>query len=104
LAAGDAREVLGAGLLRAEAGDGVHDFLAEELAVAVVAVAADPGDAYDLREVDSGGVGDPDRAADDAAVGPVRLRAVGGTARAAGLDGVEGGPLKGRLFPLTNRR
>jgi len=48
LAAGDPGEVGGIGLARVEAGDGVDDFLAGQLAVRVVAVAADPVDTGDL--------------------------------------------------------
>ena len=99
LSPGDPRESGCAGLARVEAGDGVDDFLAGQLAVCVVAVATDPGDPADVREVDPGGVGDPQGAADGPAVGEVQLRPV----RLAGpvrLDGVEGRPLQGRLVSL----
>ncbi len=42
LAAGDAGQVRGPGALRVQAGDGVHDLLADRGAGEVVAVAADP--------------------------------------------------------------
>jgi hypothetical protein len=88
-----------------EAGDSVDNLLAEEEGpVAVVAVAAYPGGTRDLREVDPGVVGAPDRPADDTAVGPVQLRVVWCAACAAGLDGVEGGPLEGRRVPLDESR
>jgi len=102
LAAGDRCEGPGGGLLRVEAGDGVDDLLADEGPVAVVAVAAYPGDARDVREVGVAGVGNPDGAADDAAVGAVQFGVVRVAARAAGLDGVEGGTLEERGVPLRD--
>jgi hypothetical protein len=59
LAAGDHGEVRRAGLVRVQAGHGVDDLLADEGAGDVVAVAADPRDPGDLREVQVAGVGDP---------------------------------------------
>jgi hypothetical protein len=101
LAAGDLREAGGAGLSLVEAGDGVDDFLADQLPVAVVAVAADPGDAAEVREVDAAGVGDPDGAADGAAVAQVQVQfGVIGFPGAAGLDGVEEGFLQFRVAAL----
>jgi hypothetical protein len=95
-----AREAGGVGPVGVEAGDSVDDFLAYQLAVCVVAVAADPGDARGLREVGASGVGDPDGAADGAAVGAVQVRVVGCAALAAGLDGVEAGALEERRVSL----
>jgi hypothetical protein len=74
-------------------------FLADQRAVGVVAVAADPGDPADVREVDAPRVGAPEGAADDPAVGTVQLRVVR-LERALFLDGVEGGPLEGWLVPF----
>ena len=74
LAAGDGGEVRCAGPVLAQAGDGVDDFLADEGAGDVVAVAADPRDAGDLREVQVAGVGDPQGPLDDAAVAVVESR------------------------------
>ena len=102
LAAGDLREAGGTGLLRAEAGDGMHDFLADQRAVGVVAVTADPSNPADVREVDVPGAGDPDGAADDQAVAAVQFRVVRLT-RALFLDGVEDCPLQGRLVALEEQ-
>lgn len=66
----------------------MDDFLAYEVPFGVVVVAADPGDVRDLREVDASGVGDPDGAADGAALGAVQLCVVGRAALAPGLDGI----------------
>jgi hypothetical protein len=57
LAAGDGGEVRRTGLVRVQAGHGVDNFLADQGASDVVAVAADPRDPGDLREVQ---VADPD--------------------------------------------
>jgi hypothetical protein len=81
----------------------VHDLLADQGAVAVVAVAADPCDARDLREAGPGCVGDPDGAADGAAVGAAGFCPAGCAACAAGLDGVEAGALKGRRVSLDEQ-
>jgi hypothetical protein len=78
----------------------VDDLLADEGSVAVVAVAAYPGDARDVREVGVAGVGNPDGAADDAAVRAVQFGVVRVAAPAAGLDGVEGGTLEEWRVPL----
>jgi hypothetical protein len=81
----------------------MDDFFADRLAVAVVAVAADPGDAGDVGKVQVAGVGDPDGAADDAAVAAVQFCVV----RLAGaflLDGVEDGPLQEGLVSLPRIR
>ena len=78
LAAGDLREAGGAGPSGVEAGDGVDDFLADELPV---------------------GAGDPDGAADGPAVAPVQLCVIG-LPGAAGLDGVEDRFLQFRLAAL----
>lgn len=98
LAAGELREVGGIGPVRAETGDGMHDFLADLGAVGVVAVAADPDDLPDVRELDVLRVGDPDRAADDPAVALVEFGVVG-VAGAVFLDRVEDGPLE--VFPVS---
>jgi hypothetical protein len=100
LAAGDPREVGGAGTVRVEAGDGVHDFLADQ--GAVVAVAADPRDPGDMREVQAAGIGDPYGAADDPAVAVVQFRVVR-LAGAVVLDGVEDGLVRGRLVALDEQ-
>jgi hypothetical protein len=76
LAAGDPGEAGGAGAARVEAGYGVDDFLADQGAVEVVAVAAD-----------------------DPAVAVVRFRVVR-LARAVMLDGAEGSLLQRRLVAL----
>ncbi len=57
LAAGDPREVCRAGTVFVQAGDGVHDFLADQRAGDVVAVATDPRDAGGVREVQVPGIG-----------------------------------------------
>jgi hypothetical protein len=101
LAAGDPGKAGGAGAVRVEAGDGVDDFLADQGAVEVVAVAADPRDALDVREVDVPGVGDPQGAADDPAVAVVQFRVVR-LARAVMLDGVEDSLLQRRLVALDD--
>ena len=101
LAAGDPGEAGGAGLAGVEACDGVDDFLAGQLAVGVVSVAADPGDARGAGEVQVPGVGDPDGAADDPAVAAVQFRVVG-LAGAFLLEGVEDGPLEGGLVALDD--
>ena len=101
LSPGDPGEGLGAGLLLREAGDGVDDLLADEAAVAVVSVAADPGNARDLREVDASGAGDPDGAADGAAMGAVQLRVVGGAALAAAWTASKQARCRAGVFPLT---
>jgi hypothetical protein len=51
----------------------VDDVLADQGAVAVVAVPADPGGPGGVREVQACGIGDPQGAADDAAVAAVQL-------------------------------
>jgi hypothetical protein len=79
----------------------VDDFLADQGAVEVVAVAADPRDALDVREVDVPGVGDPQGAADDPAVAVVQFRVVR-LARAVMLDGVEDSLLQRRLVALDD--
>ena len=99
LAAGDGGEVRCAGLVRVQAGDGVDDFLAEQVAGDVVAVAADPRDAGDLREVQVAGVGDPQGPLDDAAVAVAGLDVVRGFV-ARGLDQVEDGALDAGLAAL----
>jgi hypothetical protein len=101
LAAGDAGEVGGAGPFPVQAGDGVHDFLADQGAVDVVAVAADPGDPGDVREVDALGAGDPEGAPGDPAVAVVQLGVVG-LARAVLLDGAEDGFLERGLVALDD--
>ena len=78
LAAGNAGQAGGAGPGFAEAGDGVHDFLVDQGAVDVVAVAADPGDPGGVRDVQACGIGDPDGAADDPAVAVSHLMVNGG--------------------------
>ena len=89
LAAGQFREVRGAGLVLVQAGDGVHDFLADQRAAGVVAVAADPRDLPDVREIDAvPGTCGPEGAADDPAVTAVQFRVIG-VAGAVPLDGVE---------------
>src|SRR6266704_2104323 len=102
LAAGDGGEVRCAGLVRVEAGDGVDDFLADEGAGDVEAVAADPRDPGDLREVQVAGTGDPQGPLDDAAVAVVELDVVGGF-RARGLDQVEDGALHAGLAALDEQ-
>ena len=102
LAAGDGGEVRCAGPVLAQAGDGVDDFLADEGAGDVVAVAADPRDAGDLREVQVAGVGDPQGPLDDAAVAVVDLDVVRGFP-ARGLDQVEDGALDARLVALDEQ-
>jgi hypothetical protein len=62
LATSKFRKVSGAGLVLAEAGDGMHDLLADMRAAGVVAVAADPRDLPDVRELDLLGASDSDRA------------------------------------------
>src|ERR1022692_2581193 len=96
LAAGDGGEVRCAGLVRVQAGHGVDDLLADEGAAEVVAVAADPRDPGDLREVQVSGVGDPQGPLDDAAVAVVELDVVRGFP-ARGLDKVEDGALHAGL-------
>jgi hypothetical protein len=81
----------------------VHDLLGQQGAGGVVAVAADPDDPGDVREVRAGGVGDPQGPSDDPAVAVVDLDVVR-LARAAGLDGVADGALQAALVPLTNRK
>jgi hypothetical protein len=71
----------------------VHDFLADQRAGDVVAVAADPRGAGGVREVQVPGIGDPDGAADDPAV-PVVHFSVVRLARAVVLDGVVDGALR----------
>ena len=71
----------------------MHDFLADQGAVEVVAVAADPGDAGDVREVQAAGIGGPDGAADDPAVAVVQFRVVR-LAGAVVLEGAEDGALQ----------
>ncbi len=102
LAAGDLREVRGPGAVFFQAGDGVHDFLADQGAVEVVAVAADPCHLGRVREVQVPGAGDPDGAADDPAVAVVQFRVVR-VAGAAVLDGVEDGTLQRRLVSLEEQ-
>jgi hypothetical protein len=101
LAAGEFREVGGAGAADAEAGDGVDDLLADERAAGVVAVAPDARDLPDVREVDPVGIGDPDGAADDPAVALVQFRVIG-VAGAVPLDGVEDRALELRLVALDD--
>ena len=101
LAAGDGGEVRRAGLVRVQAGDGVDDFLADGGAGDVVAVAADPRDPGDLREVQVPGIGDPQGPLDDAAVAVVELDVVRGFP-ARGLDQVEDGTLDARLVALDD--
>jgi hypothetical protein len=96
LAAGDGGEVGCAGLADVQAGDGVDDFLTDEGAGDVVAVAADPRDAGDLREVQAAGVSDPQGPLDDVAVAIVDIDVVRGFP-ACGLNQVEDGPLDARL-------
>lgn len=85
LAEGDEGEVRQADATGVQAGDGVDDLFADELAAAVVAAAADAGGP---GEVQAGG-GD----SDEAAVPAVQFRVVR-LARAGGLDGIEGGALR----------
>jgi hypothetical protein len=58
LAAGDPGQVSGAGLAGVQAGDGVDDFLGDQGAGGVLAVAADPHDLGGVREVSAAGIGD----------------------------------------------
>src|SRR6185437_14052316 len=102
LAAGEFREVSGIGLVAAEASDGVHDLLAGQRAVGVVAVAADSRDLPDVREVDVLRAGDPDGAADDPSVALVQF-AVIGVAGAVPLDGTEDRALEFRLVALDEQ-
>jgi hypothetical protein len=103
LAAGYSREVCRAGALRAEAGDGVHDFLADQRAAGVVAVAADPRDLPDVREIDAvPGTCGPEGAADDPAVTAVQFRVIG-VAGPVPLDGVEDRALEFRLVALDEQ-
>jgi hypothetical protein len=100
---GEGRQLGGGGLGGVEAGDRVDDFLVEELAVAVKAIAADAGDLGGVREAQAGrGAGDPGRAAHDAAVAVVEFP-VAGLAGAAGLDRVEDGALERRLVALDGQ-
>ena len=69
----------------------MYDFLADQGAVEVVAVAADPRDPVSMREIGAVGAGDPDGAADDPAVAVIQFRAVG-LAGAVVLDRIEDGP------------
>jgi hypothetical protein len=101
LAAGDLREVRGPGAVFFQAGDGVHDFLADQGAVRVVAVAADAGGLGGVREVQAAGAGDPDGGLDDAAVAVVQLDVVRGVL-ARGLDQVEDGALYAGLVALDD--
>jgi hypothetical protein len=80
----------------------VDDFLADEGAGDVVAVAADPRDAGDLREVQVPGVGDPQGPLDDAAVAVVDLDVVRGSP-ARVLDKVEDGALDAGLVALDEQ-
>jgi hypothetical protein len=102
LAAGDGGEVCRAGLVRVQAGDGVDDLLADEGAAEVVAVAADPSDTGDLREVENAGVGDPQGPLDDAAVAVVELDVVR-VFLARGPDQVEDGALDAGLVALDRK-
>jgi hypothetical protein len=99
LAAGDGGEVRRTGLVRVQAGHGVDDLLADEGAAEVVAVAADPCDPGDLREVQVAGAGDPQGPLDDAAVAVAGLDVVGGFP-ARGLDQVEDCALHAGLAAL----
>ena len=103
LAAGEFRQVCCAGLVLAEAGDGVHDLLADQGAAGVVAVAADPRDLPDVREIDAvPGTCGPEGAADDPAVTAVQFRVIG-VAGAVPLDGAEDRALKFRLVALDEQ-
>jgi hypothetical protein len=104
LAAGDPREVGGAGTVRIEAGDGVHDFLADQGAVEVVAIAADPRDPGDMREVQAAGVGDPDGAADDPAVAVVQFRVWSGSRGPSCWMASKTALCRDGWLPLTNRK
>ena len=103
LAAGQFREVRRAGLVLVQAGDGVHDFLADQRAAGVVAVAADPRDLPGVREIDAvPGTCGPEGAADDPAVAAVQFRVIG-VAGAVPLDGVEDRALEFRLVALDEQ-
>lgn len=80
LAAGQFREVSGACAAGVEAGDGVDDLLADQGPAGVVAVAADPRDLPDVREIDAVSAGDPEGPADDPAVAVIQF----GVVRVAG--------------------
>ena len=101
LPAGDGGEVGCAGLAGVQAGHGVDDLLADEGAAEAVAVAADPRDPGDLREVQVAGIGDPQGPLDDAAVAVVEFHVVRGFP-ARGLDQVEDGPLHAGLAALDD--
>jgi hypothetical protein len=88
--------------LPVEAGDGVDDFLAGQLAVAVVAVAADPGDPGGAGKVEACGFCYPDGTADDPAVGAVQLGVVR-FPRPFLLEGTEDRALEGRLVSLDEQ-
>ena len=77
LAPGDLGEDLGGAALRVQAGDAVDDLLGQVRAGDVVGVAADPVHLVRVREVDSGGTGDPDGPQDDPPVAAVEVSVVG---------------------------
>jgi hypothetical protein len=77
----------------------VDDFLADEGAGDVVAVAADPRDPGGLREVQAAGAGDPQGPLNDTAVAVVEFDVVRGFP-ARGLDQVEDGALDAGLVAI----
>ena len=77
----------------------MHDLLGDQGPGGIVAVAADPDGPGDVREVDTGGIGDPQGSLDDPAVAVIDLDVVR-IARAAGLDGIVDGALQARLVSL----
>jgi hypothetical protein len=103
LAADDPGEVLRAGAVRGQAGDGMDDFLAGQRAVGVVAVTTGPGDPADVREVGAGAVGDPDGPADDPAVRAVQFRVIG-VAGAPAWMAPKTARCSDGWFPLTSRK
>jgi hypothetical protein len=87
LPASQFRQVRRGCLVLVEAGDGMNDLLADQRAAGVEAVAADPCDLPDVREVDVLRAGDPEGAADDPAVALVQFRVIGvaGAAQGSGV-------------------
>jgi hypothetical protein len=98
LAAGDAGQVRGLGALPVQAGDAVHDLLADQGAGDVVTVAAYPR-LGGVRKADAISAGEPDGPLDDAAVTVVQFNVVG-LVRACGLDRVVGCALQSGLVAL----
>ena len=79
----------------------MDDLFAVEAAVVVVSLTADLGDARDLREVDVSGAGDPDGAADGAAVGAVKFRPVGARPSSLAWMASKQACCRDEVFPVT---